>query len=132
MSPRPTVVRLQTLVDVVDVARDRVSFSARLEAVLADGRRALLLDDRGWTLGSNTVGDLRAELSAEEIEEDARAVVGPDEPPHGRSQEKEAALHWDALAGKLRSEGIEADASGLRRLPHDVVLSERARALTVG
>jgi hypothetical protein len=133
MSTGPTVVRLLTLVDVVEAARDRVSFSARLEAVLADGRRALLLDDRGWTIGSgNTTADLRTDLSAEEIEEDARAVVGPDEPPHGRSQEEEAALHWEALAGKLRREGIEADGLQLSRLPHGVVLSERARALTVG
>ena len=132
MSTGIAVVRLLTLVDVVEAARDRVSFSARLEAVLADGRRALLLDDRGWTLGSNTVADLRTELSAEEIEEDARTVVGPDEPPHGRSQEEEAALHWGSLAKTLRRAGIEADASRLSRLPHDVVLSERARALAVG
>ena len=131
MSTGIAVVRLLTLVDVVEAARDRVSFSARLEAVLADGRRALLLDDRGWTLGSNTVADLRTELSAEEIEEDARTVVGPDEPPHGRSQEEEAALHWGSLAKTLRRAGIEADASRLSRLPHDVVLSERARALAV-
>lgn len=131
MSTGIAVVRLLTLVDVVEAASDRVSFSARLEAVLADGRRALLLDDRGWTLGSNTVADLRTELSAEEIEEDARTVVGPDEPPHGRSQEEEAALHWGSLAETLRQAGIEADASRLSRLPHDVVLSERARALAV-
>lgn len=132
MSTGTTVVRLLTLVDVVEAAGDRVSFSARLEAVLADGRRALLLDDRGWTLGSNTGADLRTELSTAEIEEDARAVVGPDEPPHGRSHEEEAALHWGSLAGTLRQAGIEADASRLSRLPHDVVLSERARALAVG
>ncbi|HXV96380.1 MAG TPA: hypothetical protein VD695_07515 [Gaiellaceae bacterium] len=132
MSTGPTVVRLLTLVDVVEAARDRVSFSARLEAVLADGRRALLLDDRGWTIGSNTVGDLRTELSAQEIEEDARTVVGPDEPPDGRSQEEESALHWGSLAETLRRAGIAADASQLSRLPHDVVLSDRARALAVG
>lgn len=42
----PRVVRLVTL---ADVDARRVSVSARHEAVLEDGRRVLLLDDRGWS-----------------------------------------------------------------------------------
>jgi hypothetical protein len=144
MSSGPTVVRLLTFVDVVEAGRDRLSLSARHEAVLADGRHVLLLDDRGWTssgdrgwtssgdrgwTGSGEASDFGAALSIEEVEREARFVVGPDEPVEGRSQEEEAALHWGTLAEKLRREGIDIGASDLRRLPHDVVLSERARAL---
>jgi hypothetical protein len=130
------VARLVTFVDVVEVGRDRLSLSARHEAVLADGRQVLLLDDRGWTssgdrggTGSGEASDFGAALSIEEVEREARFVVGPDEPFEGRSQEEEAALHWGTLAEELRREGIDADAADLRRLRHDVVLSERVRAL---
>jgi hypothetical protein len=130
------VTRLVTFVDVVEVGRDRLSLSARHEAVLADGRQVLLLDDRGWTssgdrgwTGSGEASDFGAALSIEEVEREARFVVGPDEPFEGRSQEEEAALHWGTLAKKLRGEGIDIGASDLRRLPHDVVLSEQVLAL---
>jgi hypothetical protein len=138
------VARLVTFVDVVEVGRDRLSLSARHEAVLADGRQVLLLDDRGWTssgdrgwtgsgdrgwTGSGEASDFGAALSIEEVEREARFVVGPDEPFEGRSQEEEAALHWGTLAEELRREGIDVDAADLRRLRHDVVLSERVRAL---
>jgi hypothetical protein len=120
------VARLVTLVDVDDRASDahRMSFSARHEAVLVDGRRVLLLDDRGWSW-SSWPGDL---LDSGDIEETARVVVGPDEPTDGRSYEEMAAGHWAHLAAVLRHEGIVVDAPDLERLPHDVVLSERLLA----
>ncbi len=44
------VVRLVTFLDVGDSAGPRqVSVSARHEVELGDGRRVLLLDDRGWS-----------------------------------------------------------------------------------
>lgn len=52
-------------------------------------------------------------------------VVGPDEPFDGLSQEDMEADHWAYLTGVLRQQGVVADALELRRLPHDVVLSER-------
>ncbi|MBA3800900.1 MAG: hypothetical protein H0X18_17770 [Geodermatophilaceae bacterium] len=36
--------------------------------------------------------------------------------------------HWAQLAGDREGHGIAADARDLRRLPHDVVLSERLLA----
>ena len=55
--------------------------SARHEAVLDDGRRLLLLDDRGWTealrgAGANEIDDLWALTSERDIVETARVVVG--------------------------------------------------------
>ena len=124
----PAVARLVTFVDVVDQAVDprRLSVSARLEAELGDGRRVLLLDDRGWS--SSGPADVWATTSVEDIAFTARSVVGPDEPPAGRTHQEEAALHWAALADTLRRAGVVIEGSELAQLPHDVVLSERLRA----
>jgi len=64
----------------------------------------------------------------EDIEETARVVVGPDEPPEGYSQEEAEADHWAHLADVLRQQGVVVDALELKQLPHDVVLSERLLA----
>jgi hypothetical protein len=135
------VTHLVTLVDVNLGNSDarQMSVSARHEVVLADGRRVLLLDDRGWTssvlrayrVGEFAGGDSRREqpdpwvlTTVEDIEETARVVVGPDEPAEGRSQEAARADHWAYLAGVLREHGVVVDAVELEKLPHDVVLSE--------
>jgi dTDP-glucose pyrophosphorylase len=139
------VTRLVTLVDVRDDVADarQMSVSARHEAELADGRRVLLLDDRGWTssaVRAYWVGELPdagsrrehldawAVTSVEEIEETARVVVGPDEPFDGRSHEEMEADHWAYLADVLRQQGVVVDAQDLKRVPHDVLLSERLLA----
>ena len=129
----PDVVRLETVADLrrADDARD-MSVSARLEAVLADGRRIVLLDGRGWTESLRGFGaddmDVWATSSEAQIAETARAVVGPDEAYGGRSQSEMDAGHWATLAETLRAHGVDPSADDLRRLPHDVVLSERLRA----
>lgn len=102
-----------------------MSVSARHEAVLADGRRLLLLGDRGWTSSGGRNADIWSTLSVEEVENTARTVVGPDEPFGGRSPEEMEAGHWSYLADVLRQQGVLVDAAELQRLPHDVVLGER-------
>ncbi|GAA3719438.1 hypothetical protein [Streptomyces tremellae] len=127
--PRATaVVRLVTRaeLDTADSAARRISVSARLVAVLADGRRVVLLDDRGWSASGPAGTGLR--LVAEEVERDARTVVGPDEPFGGRTRAQMAADHWGSLARVLARRGVAVDAAELARLPHDVVLGERLRA----
>ena len=116
-----------------DVDPRRISVSARHEAVLEDGSRLLLLDDRGWTeelrgAGAEGIDDLWAITPERDIVETARMVVGPDEPFGGRSQDDMAADHWNALAETLREQGVVLDAGELRQLPHDVELSDRLRA----
>jgi hypothetical protein len=119
------VERLITTADVDDRARDdlHVTVAARLEAVLTDGRRLVLLDDRGWSSNQPWTA-----ASTEEIEETARTVVGPDEPPPGRTREEEAAGHWNGLARVLHGYRVAVDARELRHLPHDVVLGDRLLA----
>ena len=138
------VTRLLTIVDVDDELDDprQMSVSARHEAVLADGQRVLLLDDRGWVtsaLRADRAGEVPdsdlvrdrpnawAMTSVEEIEETARWVVGPDE-AEGHSQKDMEASHWAYLADVLQQQGVVVDAHELKRLPHDVVLSERLLA----
>ena len=139
------VTRLVTFVDLAEGIGDtrQTSFSARHEAVLLDGRRVLLLDDRGWTwslLIAVQAGasdrdstreqqpDIWATTSVEDIEQTARMVVGPDEPTDGYSQEDAEQGHWAYLSDVLAQHGVVVDALDLRRLPHDVVLSERLLA----
>jgi hypothetical protein len=72
--------------------------------------------------------DIWAVTSIEEIEATARTVVGPDEPYGGQTREEIEDGHWTFLSDVLRQQGVAADALELRRLPHDVKLSERLRA----
>jgi hypothetical protein len=120
-----TVKRLITCADIDDRAPDEgtVLVAARLEVELTDGRRVLLLDDRGW----GSIGSW-AETSAENIRETTRMVVGPDDPPKGRSKEEMETLHWTSLEQIAQRQGVAVDAAELRRLPHDVVLSQRLLA----
>jgi hypothetical protein len=123
--------RLLTLVELRDADAREMSVSARHEAELVDGRRVLLLDDRGWTESwgsSGNVPDIWAVTSVEDIEKTARTVVGPDEPFAGRSQADMEADHWAFLSEVLRRQGVVVDARELKRLPHDVVLSQRLLA----
>ena len=142
------VVRLLTFVDVND-EHDRgsdarsMSVSARHEAVLADGRRVVLLADRGWAGQLNVAWyhepseqerrdvERRGIWEFERVEEmkrEARFVVGPDEPFGGRTQADMEADHWDALARVLHEQGVAVEATELTALPHDVELSERVLA----
>lgn len=140
------VTRLVTFVDLAEGVGDtrQMAVSARHEAVLLDGRRVLLLDDRGWSSSSLTAfhaddtsdrdstrekqPDIWAMTSVEDIEQTARIVVGPDEPFDGSSQEDAEQGHWAYLSDVLRQHGAVVDPLDLRRLPHDVVLSERLLA----
>ncbi len=125
--PRP--VRLVTFIELDQPGADQLAFSARLSAELDDGRLVPLLTDRGWAQSGPRPGggDPWAGVSERELADAARTVVGPDEPPPGRTQDEEDALHWRALAARLGPHGVAADGEGLRRLPHDVELSERVR-----
>jgi hypothetical protein len=132
---------LVTFVDLDESHTDRrrLSLSARHEAALADDRRVPLLDDRGWSMSPSRVAgrlaagdpspsrphDVAAGLSINTLEETARVVVGPDEPPSGLSQEEMEELHWTYLSSVLRQHGVVVDAAALRKVRHDVVLSQR-------
>ncbi|HLR27835.1 MAG TPA: hypothetical protein VK086_04005 [Ruania sp.] len=130
-STRPAVVQLVTVVDIDDqldqgLHASEMQVSARHEAELDNGRRVLLLDDRGW--GGSGPPNIWATESLEILEEEARAVVGPDEPDErlGETAEVMAAYHYGMLDGILRQQGVEA--GNLQRLPHRVEFTERVHA----
>ena len=129
-----SAVRLITMADARDTGSPmEISVSARLDAVLDDGRVVTLLDGRGWTeglrgAGANEIADAWSTTDAREIEDTARMVVGPDEPFDERSQADMEADHWNALAATLQGAGVDMTGAELSRLPHEVVLSEGLRA----
>jgi hypothetical protein len=128
------VIRLETVADLRERADPReLSVAARHEAVLDDGRRVILLDDRGWAErlcgpGVDETTDVWRSVSERHIAETARVVVGPDEPFGDRTRGDMEESHWSWLAQKLHAAGIPADPADLRGLPHEVVLSDRLRA----
>jgi hypothetical protein len=142
------VERLVTFVD-LDPANDpgpdarSMHVSARLDAEVDDGRRVVLLDDRGWGGMIKTSWDhepseeerrqaesLRAweHETVEQLEREARSAVGPDEPLPSETQAEMEAAHWNMLASTLARQGVEITADELSRLPHDVELSDRVLA----
>lgn len=123
------VARLVTVVDLDGAAapgarNPRVmSVSALHLAVLDDGRRLLLLDDRGWSMHGQP--DIWRDTSVDEITTTARVVVGPDEPFDDHTRADMAADHWAVLAATLRQRDVLVGGPELSRLPHDVELSEQ-------
>ncbi len=128
------VQRLVTSVDVDRAAEAEVGcergipISALLELELASGRRVVLLDDRGWSSSTSGSIDVWASTSLESITATARMVVGPDEPPEGRSRAQEAAMYWGSLADTAREQDVRVGPEDLAALPHDVDVSEEVRA----
>lgn len=123
---KSAVTRLVTFVDVDDQADDGISVSVRHEAELPDGRRVLLLSDRGWSASGPP--NIWSATSVEDIQETTRTVVGPDEPFGDRSQDDMEADHWASLQQIAQRQGVIIDATELGQLPHDVVLSPRLLA----
>jgi hypothetical protein len=133
------IARLVTFVDIADVGDSQLSFSARLDALLVDGRRIVLLDDRGWSqsgiLFSRGAPPVQNDPSSpwdgvtrSQLEDTARTVVGPDEAFGDYTTAEMANAHWTHLAASLEKHGVVVDATDLRALRHDVVLSDRLLA----
>lgn len=120
--------RLVTSVEVDDEVLNprRLSVSAKHEALLSNGDRVLLLDDRGWSVSGPA--DTWSCLTAAEIADTARVVVGPDEAFDGYAKKDMEASHWAYLAAILRRRGVDVEGPALRQLPHDVVLGTRLLA----
>lgn len=120
----PSVTRLRTLADVIDHdAASSVNVSVTHLAVLDDGRRVTLLDDRGLSSSGGW-----SSVSIAEVEDFARMVMSPDEPLDGRSHDDMKADHWAHLEEVLASLGVSVTNRELRRLPHEIVLGERLLA----
>lgn len=102
----------------------QVDVKARHELELTDGRRVLLLNDRGYgaTCAWNTT-------TLADVEVQIRTAVGPDEPFDDLTAGDMEAAHWEALAALAQQHGVPVAAVDLQRLRHDVVISEPIRRL---
>ncbi|WP_282070462.1 hypothetical protein [Janibacter hoylei] len=123
-----SVTRLLTVVDLDGGANGprSMSVSALHLAVLDDGTRRVLLDDRGWSAGGPD--GLWERMTTEEIADTALTVVGPDEPDGDLTADQMTQAHWESLAERLRAQGVAVDGADLRRIPHEVELGQRLRA----
>lgn len=123
-----SLTRLVTVVELDDGANGprSMSVSALHLAVLDDGTRRILLDDRGWSAGGPD--GLWERMTTEEIADTAVTVVGPDEPDGDLTADQMAQAHWESLAERLRAQGVAVEGAELRRIPHEVELGQRLRA----
>lgn len=116
------VERLVTVVELDERSPSGHSAWTHLYAVADDGRRFLLLDDRGWSSSAEI-----AQRDLQEIEDTARMVVGPDGPGPGETDEQMQTWYWEWMEHKLRDASISAAADKLSALPHEVEIGERLR-----
>lgn len=103
----------------VDGARS-LSFSVSEFALLDDGRRVILHEDRGFTIGSGRGGTLGHE-TPETITSDVLNVVLPDD------DDSDDDHPWSWLAELCRARGLDVTADDLRDLPYMVILSDSVR-----
>ena len=93
------------------------SFSVN-EFVMLEDRRRVVVDHRGFTIGSN-VGTVRAGLTPQVMSQQVLNVVLPDD------DECEDEHPWSWLAELARRQGIEVTADELKELQYEVILTDR-------
>jgi hypothetical protein len=92
-------------------------FSVSEFVVLEDGRR-VVIDHRGFTLGSN-VDSVRAGLTSQIMSQQVLNVVLSDD------DESEEEHPWSWLAELARTHGIDVTADELKQLQYEVILTDR-------
>jgi hypothetical protein len=118
------VVELVAECELVERAGNRTSFEVVEYAVLPDGRRVTLLDDRGW---SQTTHGLPAgeqwPLTADDVRRDVLAVVLPDDAETSGEDHE-----WGWFVERLHDAGVDVTRDELRALPYRIVFGDRLRA----
>ncbi len=102
------------------------SFSVSEFVALEDGRRVILHRDRGFTLGWRSTGEPGSEdfprgETAESMTRNVLNVVLPDDDECAEDHP------WSWLADLARARGLNVTAGDLRRLPYDVILTDKVR-----
>jgi len=102
------------------------SFSVSEFATLEDGRRVLLHEDRGFTLGwrssaGSGTGDVQKYESLESLTREVLNVVLPDDDECAEDHP------WSWLAELARARGLNVTAEDLRGLPYEVIFAEKVR-----
>ena len=128
----PPVVALGAWCDLADGdgtagGSDRqLSFRVAEFAVLSDGRRLTLHEERGFDTRVAGTADAPVDpwrqLSLEQLERDVRTTVLGDDPESTGEEHP-----WEWLAELLRAHGVATTPGELRGLPYDVVFSPGIR-----
>jgi hypothetical protein len=107
-----------------DKARSQ-SFSVSEFVTLEDGRRVILHEDRGFTIGlgssRESTADLRRGETIESLTRDVLSVVLPDDDVPAEDHP----YSW--LADLARARGLNVSADDLRSLPYDVIFTDEVR-----
>ncbi|MDG4764743.1 hypothetical protein O7632_11600 [Solwaraspora sp. WMMD406] len=104
-------------------AADTQGFSVGEFVMLDDGRRVLLHQDRGFTLGRRSAGDTPAD--ADPVDEARESVTRSVLTVVLSDDEEFAEEHpWSWLADLARSRGLDVSADDLRALPYEVILTD--------
>ena len=102
------------------------SFSVSEFVTLEDGRRVILHEDRGFTLGSGSSGqsgsaDIRRNLTLEILSRQVLNVVLPDDDAPAEDHP------WSWLADLARARGLNVSADELRSLAYEVIFTDKVR-----
>ncbi len=102
------------------------SFSVSEFVMLDDGRRVILHEDRGFTIGLRSSGgsgsgELHEHETLESLTRSVLTVVRPDD---DRCDEDHP---WSWLASLARARGLNVTAEDLRGLPYQVIFTETVR-----
>lgn len=101
---------------------DSVSFAVGEFVDLADGRRVLLHEDRGFSIGWR--GGAEPRMARVELREDVLNAVLPDD-----AEQTEASHDWVRLAALAQARGVAVAPAVLRLLPYGVEFDDDLRAL---
>lgn len=91
-------------------------------ALLADGRRVILHDERGFTMSPRfgPGGEIETSAMVELLTETVLVVVSPDD------DDSEDDHPWLWLTELARARGLDVSEAELRALPYEVALAESA------
>lgn len=99
------------------------SFSVSEFVTLDDGRRVILHEDRGFTIGWGSsvsdASDIREGLTPDSITRNVLNVVLPDDDECGDDHP------WSWLADLARARGLDVTEEDLRNLAYEVILSDK-------
>jgi hypothetical protein len=115
VEPAP-VVGIGALCDLQSAGDRSRSFAVSEFLTLADGRRVVLHEERGFTISGTWAGE-----TAESLTQDVLTTVLPDELP-GEEPVEDHPYPW--LADLARARGLSVTADDLRALPYRVVLTD--------
>ena len=99
------------------------SFSVSEFVMLEDGRRVILHEDRGFTLGwrssgESGAGEIRGQETLDSITRDVLNTVLPDDDELAEDHP------WPWLANLARARGLDVTADDLRDLAYEVILTD--------